>query len=45
MGRGIGYKDVLAMIKVAHNDVKIQSGGWIFLSVKNIPFNPLMVTE
>ncbi len=23
MGRGIGYKDVLSMIKVAHNDVKI----------------------
>lgn len=30
MGRGVGYKDVLSMIKVAHNEVKIQSGGWIF---------------
>lgn len=30
MGRGIGYKDVLSMIKVAHDDVKIQSGGLIF---------------
>lgn len=27
MGRGIGYKDVLSMIKVAHNNVEIQSGG------------------
>lgn len=45
MGRGIGYKDVLSMIKVAHNEVKSQSGRWIFKSVKNIPLNPLMVTE
>lgn len=48
MGRGIGYKDVLSMIKVAHNNVEIQSGGmdiFFFLSVKNIPPYPLMVTE
>lgn len=45
MGRGLGYKDVLSMIKVAHNEVKIQSGGPIFLSVKNIPCDPLMVTD
>lgn len=48
MGRGIGYKAVLSMIKVAHDDVKIQSGGMIFFFLVckiNVPFNPLMATE
>lgn len=31
MGKRIGYKDVLSMIKVSHNEVKIQFGGWIFV--------------
>lgn len=41
---GNNYEDVLSMIKVAHNEVKIQSGAGI-LSAKNIPLIPLMVTE
>lgn len=44
MGREEGYKDVLSMIKVACNEVEIQSRGRI-VSVKNISLNPLMVTE
>lgn len=38
MGRRIGYKDVLSMIKVGRNEVKIQCGGRIFVCEKH--FNP-----
>lgn len=43
MGRGIDYKDVLRVIKVAHYDVLVWKTD--ILSMKNIPFNPLMGTE